>query len=204
MAQAKQDPDSDWVALELRHDRVYSIFSRAVCEGTANLCAMGGDAASVLRRNVAPKSVTHVFVNFPEPPHHSGDAAAVNEFHLLTPSFFRKVHAALDIDGRLTLFSDNHRYMRDLAKTLAELAYAAGDDNYEEKLGEPLFSAEAARPKDLDDDATASFENIQGIRMYKGVPGEGTGHLVHEQSYFDRFWEQGARVERFFVVVSKN
>ena len=82
--------------------------------------------------------------------------------------------------------------------------YAAGDENYEEKLGEPLFSAEAARPKDLDDDATASFENIQGIRMYKGVPGEGTGHLVHEQSYFDRFWEQGARVERFFVVVSKN
>ena len=72
VAQALADPGSDWVALELRHDRVYSIFSRAVCEGAPNLCAMGGDAASVLRKRVRPESVSHVFVNFPEPPHHSG------------------------------------------------------------------------------------------------------------------------------------
>mgnify|MGYP003314990502 CR=1 FL=1 len=55
-----------------------------------------------------------------------------------------------------------------------------------------------------DVDGGASFENIEGVRLYRGVPGEGTGHLVHEQSYFDRFWEQGARTERFFAVVSKN
>ena len=204
VAQARADSESDWVALELRHDRVYSIFSRAVCEGANNLCAMGGDAASVLRKNISPKSVAHVFVNFPEPPHHSGDSAAVNEFHLLTPSFFRKVHNVLDDEGRLTLFSDNHRYMRDLAKTLAELVY--NEDH--EQAGEPLFSAEAAKPKDLPEstsnDKTNWFENIHGVRLYKGVPGDGTGHLVHEQSYFDRFWEQGARVERFFLVVSKN
>jgi tRNA G46 methylase TrmB len=208
------DPRSDWVALELRHDRVYSIFSRAVCEGAPNLCAMGGDAASVLRKRVRPESVSHVFVNFPEPPHHSGDANAVNEFHLLTPDFFRRTHAALVTGGGLTLFSDNHRYMRDLARTLAELTYdpEAGDDPV--RAGEPLFAAEAAKPRAEERDALAgaaadvdggaSFENIEGVRLYRGVPGEGTGHLVHEQSYFDRFWEQGARTERFFAVVSKN
>ena len=218
VAQARADPDSDWVALELRHDRVYSIFSRAVCEGAPNLCAMGGDAASVLRKRVRPESVSHVFVNFPEPPHHSGDANAVNEFHLLTPDFFRRTHAALVTGGGLTLFSDNHRYMRDLARTLAELTYdpEAGDDPA--RAGEPLFAAEAAKPRAEERDARgegaaadadeknggASFENIEGVRLYRGVPGEGTGHLVHEQSYFDRFWEQGARTERFFAVVSKN
>ena len=214
VAQALADPGSDWVALELRHDRVYSIFSRAVCEGAPNLCAMGGDAASVLRKRVRPESVSHVFVNFPEPPHHSGDANAVNEFHLLTPDFFRRTHAALVTGGGLTLFSDNHRYMRDLARTLAELTYdpAAGDDPA--RAGEPLFAAEAAKPRAegrdalagaaADVDGGASFENIEGVRLYRGVPGEGTGHLVHEQSYFDRFWEQGARTERFFAVVSKN
>ena len=211
VAQARADPASDWVALELRHDRVYSIFSRAVCEGAPNLCAMGGDAASVLRKHIRPGSVSHAFINFPEPPHHSGDAAAVNEFHLLTPDFFRRTHRALVAGAGLTLFSDNHRYMRDLARTLAELTYdpERGDDPA--KAGEPLFSAEAAKPRaeERDDarpsaDADASFENIEGVRLYRGVPGEGTGHLVHEQSYFDRFWEQGARTERFFAVVSKN
>ena len=42
-----------------------------------------------------------------------------------------------------------------------------------------------------DVDGGASFENIEGVRLYRGVPGEGTGHLVHEQSYFDRFWGTG-------------
>ena len=104
--------------------------------------------------------------------------------------------------------------MRDLARTLAELTYdpAAGDDPA--RAGEPLFAAEAAKPRAegrdagagaaADVDGGASFENIEGVRLYRGVPGEGTGHLVHEQSYFDRFWEQGARTERFFAVVSKN
>ena len=76
--------------------------------------AMGGDAARVMRRNIRPGSVSHAFINFPEPPHHSGDAAADNRHHLLTPGFFRHVHAALRAGGGLTLFSDNHRYMQAL------------------------------------------------------------------------------------------
>jgi hypothetical protein len=121
------------------------------------------------------------------------------------------MHRALAAGGGLTLFSDNHRYMRDLARTLAELTYEPQRGDDPAKAGEPLFAAEAAKPRAeaRDDaraisDADASFENIEGVRLYRGVPGEGTGHLVHEQSYFDRFWEQGARTERFFAVVSKN
>ena len=76
--QAKADFGADWISLELRHDRVYSIFSRAVCEGTSNFAAMGGDAAYVFRRHIKESSVSNVFVNFPEPPHHSGDTQADN------------------------------------------------------------------------------------------------------------------------------
>lgn len=222
VAQAKADPGSDWVALELRHDRVYSIFSRAVCEGARNLCAMGGDAARVMRRNVRPAAVSHVFINFPEPPHHSGDAAADNRHHLLTPAFFRHVHAALEPGGGLTVFSDNHKYMQSLARTLAELLHtgsgggeagdgeaggggaestsSAGDD----KVGEPMFSAEAAHGTSTDGKGEATFENVDGVRLYHGLPGKGTGHMVYEQSYFDRFWEQGAHTSRFFMLLSKN
>ena len=205
VAQAKADPDSDWVALELRHDRVYSIFSRAVLEGASNLCAMGGDAARVVRRNLRAGSVSHVFVNFPEPPHHSGNEAADNRHHLLTPSFFKRVHAALEPGGGLTLFSDNHRYMQTLAKTLAELLHEEGDDAADaEKIGEPMFSAEAAEGTSMDGSGKATHENVAGVRLYRGLPGKGTGHAVYEQSYFDRFWEQGAHTDRFFMVLSKN
>ena len=158
--------------------------------------------------------MSHVFVNFPEPPHHSGDANAVNEFHLLTPDFFRRTHAALVTGGGLTLFSDNHRYMRDLARTRRgadDEPGGGGRPGEGGRAGLRRGGGEAARRgRDAlagaaaDVDGGASFENIEGVRLYRGVPGEGTGHLVHEQSYFDRFWEQGARPNASFAVVSKN
>ena len=39
---------ANWAALELRHDRVYDIFSRMVLQGVPNLAVIGGDAAQVL------------------------------------------------------------------------------------------------------------------------------------------------------------
>ena len=51
-----------WAALELRHDRVYSIFSRMLGSGVPNFCALGGDAAGILRSHVSTGSVSHVFI----------------------------------------------------------------------------------------------------------------------------------------------
>ena len=62
--------EADWAALELRHDRVYSIFSRLAFEGLSNFAAIGGDARRVVHGNIAAGSVAHAFINFPEPPHH--------------------------------------------------------------------------------------------------------------------------------------
>eukprot|EP01051_Picozoa_sp_SAG22_P006076 SAG22_NODE_385_length_11304_cov_21.304775_6_plen_95_part_00 len=62
--------EADWAALELRHDRVYSIFSRLAFGGLANFAAIGGDARRVIGKNIAKGSVQHAFINFPEPPHH--------------------------------------------------------------------------------------------------------------------------------------
>jgi hypothetical protein len=33
-----------------------------------NLCVMGGDAHAIVRSHLRPCSVSHVFINFPEPP----------------------------------------------------------------------------------------------------------------------------------------
>ena len=187
VAQAKADDSADWISLELRHDRVYSIFSRAVCSGVSNFAAMGGDAAYVMRRNVAPESVSNVFVNFPEPPHHSGDSAADNSLALLNAEFFRDIHASLRAKGGLTIFSDNHRYMRSLATTLAELELFKAREDVD------LSSREPAE----------RYETVSGVRLYEGLPGPLTGHRVYEQSYFDRFWENGQHIDRYFITLVK-
>ena len=83
--------------------------------------------------------------------------------------------------------------------------HEAGDDAADaEKIGEPMFSAEAAEGTSMDGSGKATHENVAGVRLYRGLPGKGTGHAVYEQSYFDRFWEQGAHTDRFFMVLSKN
>ena len=199
VAQAKVDTASDWIALELRSERVYSIFSRVVFEGINNLRAMGGDAMQVLSTHIRPGSVSHIFINFPEPPHHSASRTANNQLHLLTSSFFELVHSALVDGGVLTLFSDNQKYMRSLANTISLLLHENSV-----KAGEPMFLAEKARGTAMSGKGFASFENVAGLRLYRGIPGEGSGHIVHKQSYFDRFWEQGFHVDRYYLLVSKN
>ena len=81
-----------------------------------------------------------------------------------------------------------------------------------------MFAAEAAEALDAPPAGAArgetreegrgmgapAYENVDGVRVYRGLPGKGTGHLTYEQSYFDRFWEEGGRTERWFFVVSKN
>ena len=43
--------------------------SRAVLlQRVPNLCVMGGDALAIVRSHLRPCSVSHVFINFPEPP----------------------------------------------------------------------------------------------------------------------------------------
>eukprot|EP00913_Durusdinium_trenchii_P032525 g30450.t1 len=67
-AQATADRDqANWVCVEHRRDRVFRTFSRSCLAQVSNLCLVAGDAALLLRL-LSPRSVDHMFVNFPEPP----------------------------------------------------------------------------------------------------------------------------------------
>lgn len=111
IAQALADEgQAAWTAVELRHDRVYSIFSRMALQAVPNLCVLGGDAAAIVEHHLQPKTISHAFINFPEPPSgKDGVDEASNEFALLTPTLFRNLHRLLVPGGRLTIFSDNGR-----------------------------------------------------------------------------------------------
>ena len=181
-----------------------------------NLCVMGGDAANIVEYHLQPKTISHAFINFPEPPSGEGQLFAFGNSHncssccvshactgwqgvddasnslaLLTPSFFRNLHRLLEPCGRLTIFSDNWRYSRALASMVGCLQGSAGAPK--------LFAS-------VDLDAhNLTFEYIDDIKLYHGIPGPECGHSRHEQSYFDRFWEyrQGEDTERFFLLLAR-
>eukprot|EP00439_Symbiodinium_sp_Y106_P041365 s1099_g5.t1 len=110
VAQAKAEHGlANWMALELRHDRVHQIFSRMVFRKAQNLCLLRGDAGRIVPVHMKPASVSHIFINFPEPPHFSGDEAAESKSELLTSGFFSQLHRVLQQHGKLTILSDNWR-----------------------------------------------------------------------------------------------
>ena len=193
VAQARADAGrANWACVELRHDRVYSTFSRMALQAVPNLCVMGGDAAAVVRDRLRPRSVAHAFINFPEPPSGYLGYEASNSLHLLTREFFVDLHRVLEPGGHLTIFSDNGRYCRALAKTLGALRADGAASG-------PLLltSVDVAR----DPSASTHDEAIGSVKLYAGVPGAECGHLQHETSYFDRLWEyrQGEETERWFM-----
>jgi len=190
---AQADSESskaNWVALELRHDRVYSIYSRMVYGSLSNLAVLGGDASSIVERNVKKETVSQVCINFPEPPHWSGNESAESKLHLLTPAFFLALWKILKSKGRLTIFSDNYLYCQSLAASLGQLS----------KGGKSLYKS---NDKASITSGDGGHELHNGVRLYYGIPGPDSGHAVNVTSYFDRFWERGQHTERYFIAVIK-
>lgn len=193
VAQARADVGrASWACIEWRHDRVYSTLSRMCLQAVPNLCVMGGDAAAIVRHHLKPRSVAHAFVNFPEPPSGHEGYEASNALHLLTPKFFTDLHRVLRPGGHLTIFSDNGRYCRALAATLGALR---SDD------GAPLLVSQRLNGTPGSTGDAPRFEEVNGVRLYYGVPGRECGHLQSEMSYFDRLWEyrQGDETQRFYM-----
>eukprot|EP00793_Prasinoderma_coloniale_P000309 PRCOL_00005293-RA len=189
VAQALADAGkAHWAAMELRHDRVCHIFNRALSAGATDLCVVGGDASVIVPDHIERASVDHAYINFPEPPNHTGNREADTKHHLLTPAFFRNLHAALKPGGRLTIFSDQRAYCELLCETLSELAHERG--------GGYMF--EAVQVKGAEAVVTT------GVRvplLCDVADVTAAGHAVAAESYFDKFWSNGDMTERFFVVV---
>ncbi|CAE8586991.1 unnamed protein product [Polarella glacialis] len=193
VAQAKKEKGkANWMALELKHNRVHSIFSRAVFEQVDNLCLIRGDASQVLPRHLQMASVSHVFINFPEPPHVSGHGHAESKHEFLTADFFKDLCRVLKPGGRITIFSDNHKYIRVLARRVASVA---------EEDGKLLF-ASAVLKADHDVDLTLS-KDVKGVQLHCGTPGTCAGHAVQTTSFFDRLWKHGSHSDRYFFVAEK-
>lgn len=186
---AAEEGAANWATLELRHDRVYQGFSRAVFQGLSNLAVMGGDALRILPNHIPPSSISAIFVNHPEPPQQTGGADAKSQgFHLLSREFFIDMHRALEDGGMLTIVTDNRWYAMLLLKIVAALNNAGV----------------RFKSKKLSEGSRVHSEG--GVHLYQGSPGPECGHVVKASSYFDRLWQKGINrhaetTNRFFLCI---
>jgi tRNA G46 methylase TrmB len=184
--QARQDGASaDWVALELRMDRAHQIFAQMALGAVPNLGLVCADACHIFPGRVRPRSVDCLCINHPQPPEWSGGVDDSQGEHLLRPPFLRALHASLRPGGTLAIVTDNLRYGRSLAASLAGLDGCA-------------FEAVAVEQPRL-----APGEQNASVPLLEGLPPASCGYTVRASSYFDRLWANGNRKRRFFVAVAR-
>lgn len=127
-AGSDQGREDRWIALELRCDRVYDIATKSILRNLSNISIFGGDANIIVSQHIQTNSIHKIFVNFPEPPHHSSGIGDSQGKHLYTYPFFKQLYRILkdydtsskDISGTVTIVSDNFSYLQSIAHMLAE------------------------------------------------------------------------------------
>jgi len=197
--QAKSDPESNWVTLEYRADRVYQTFTRMVMQRCDNLSVMAGDANRVLPERLQATSVKHVFINHPQPPQQRGNDPSVAHTqgaHLLTQEFFKNIHRILCSEGRLTLVTDNLWYGQLLLQIVAHLHREEKGDEKTKYFGSVPLDISASSGRRVQ-------EQCSGFKLYVGAPGLECGHIVSASSYFDRLWAKEKVTERYFLCLNK-
>jgi tRNA G46 methylase TrmB len=185
--QAKADPTSKWLAVELRHDRVFQTVARMYLEKVQNLSVIGpNDARLVLNERLSPSCIDSIFVNHPEPPERTGGSDDSDGSHLLNDAFFDSMCRVLKPYGTITIVTDNQPYAMSLAKTASERC-----DLECAQFLDRIHSQEV-------------LSTVGSIDVYVGKPGAECGHVSSSSSsFFDRMWKHGKKVKRFTLFLSK-
>jgi len=206
--QARCKPERNFVAVELRADRLARNFSKALLSESclANLCCVGAECGSFLRDKVKKGTISRIFVNHPEPPtqtfgsHDQILSSIANggdePGHMLTSSTLSAAVNCLDpTDGQIVIVTDNIWYGRLLCATVVKVM------NTQKSIRTRRFSAKSG---------FNLVESIKKVQLYEGKP-TGLVHHVesrsHEgSSYFDKLWKTGAgnhaeRSKRFLLVI---
>lgn len=219
--QAQHDVSRNYVAVELRADRVFQIFSKstlACSKPLENVAVVGSECGSFLRDRVRKGSISTVFANFPEPPTQSygaGNGGDLKEImnggaepaHMLNSMTLATAASCLESNGKIVIVTDNRWYARLLCATFV-------------KVGRGYKGLRSAVPGAMKQSGLRETESFLDpnskvkppVILYEGLPGEGiVGHFKTSgsgDSYFDRLWRTGAgshseRRTRFVIIMNR-
>ncbi len=114
---AKETPDVNWIALEMRPDRVHLIWTKMVCQGLDNMMVLGGTAHEMMQWHLRDASIEEVFVNYPDPPVWHG-----SRMRLIDEAFLQEAHRVLAPGGHLVIVTDDAAYAKIIIRQLGRVA----------------------------------------------------------------------------------
>ena len=192
LAQAKNDPQSLWITLEVKSDRVYDTFWGMTMGRLDNMMVLQADAQIAVGSCIPKQFVDEVYINHPEPPERTGGTDDSDGEHLLTQVFFQKLSQTLKPDGRIVIVTDNKNYGESLRKILARSGFADFYANEHERRAQQGYIPDALDNMPM---------SATGVTLHEGVP---KGHNNNSSTRFDRLWAKGEKNRRFFICVSKS
>lgn len=225
---AVEDPTTDYMAVELRADRVAQIFSKMAVLSSGNhpidnLCVVGGESGNLLRNHLLPESVDTIYVNHPEPPTQTfgADPKVLHQImeggsepaHMLNSAIIVAAANCLrrTTKSRLVIVTDNRWYGKLICATLHRVLNEHPGMLHAvdlAKIDTQFAKAEAILEGD-GKDALKSLSN--DAIMFVGTPNETIGYPSGRkekgESYFDRLWRAGGgthaeKRSRFVIVMS--
>ncbi|PJE80738.1 tRNA (guanine-N(7)-)-methyltransferase [invertebrate metagenome] len=152
IAMASEEPDKDFVGIEVHRPGVGSLLNETQKNGLANLRTYCDDAVKVLEECISDQTLSRVQIYFPDPWHKKRH----HKRRLIQPGFIEKIHPKLKPGGIIHMATDWENYAEQMMEVMT------ADTRFENMAGEYAF---ADRP---DFRPMTKFER-RGQRLGHGV-----------------------------------
>lgn len=113
---ALQNPHINWLAVEIKFPRVRKIWSKLKNYQLKNLVILCGEGLQATHNYFPDRSVSHIFVNFPDPWPKRRHA----KNRLIQNSFVDQMDRISVDDGEMTLVTDDPDYSQQMIETVME------------------------------------------------------------------------------------
>lgn len=112
---AKLFPAINWVAVEIRFDRVRKIWSKLKNQNLNNLLVICGEGFKVTSHFFFPESIEGAYINFPDPWPKNRHA----KHRIVKTEFMEEIGRILKQEGMLTMVTDDPDYSQLMRETLS-------------------------------------------------------------------------------------
>lgn len=111
---AEEDPSSNWVAVEIKFERVRSIWAKIKRKELNNLIVIFGEGCHTTSRYFPDSSIKETFINFPDPWPKRRHA----KHRIVQDPFVEQIARVLQPEGTLSVVTDDQDYSDIIVKVM--------------------------------------------------------------------------------------
>lgn len=129
---AKQNPGINWVAVEVKFERVRKVWAKIKNENLPNLVVAFGEAFELTERFFPAQSIQEVYVNFPDP----WPKRRHSKNRLLKADFIQQMYRILRPEGGVIVATDDSLYSTYLIEQFQQI------EGFKSLFPSPYYSTE--------------------------------------------------------------